>query len=109
PGEYIGKFMEAAGALIHGESDAKTRLAHEMAQHPQSVTFGNVGLDEDLGLVRDQFRKFVLDKVAPHAHQWHLKDELIPLSVIEEMSKLGVFGLTIPEASGGAGLGKHAL
>src|SRR6185369_15528691 len=109
PGDTIGKFMEAAGALIHGESDAKTRLAAEMAAHPQSVTFGNVGLDEELGLVRDQFRKFVLDKVAPHAHGWHLRDELIPLSVIEEMSALGVFGLTIPEAHGGAGLGKLAM
>jgi (2S)-methylsuccinyl-CoA dehydrogenase len=109
PGEIIGKFMDAAGGLIHGESDAKARLAHEMAAHPHSLTFGNVGLDEDLGLVRDQFRKFVLDKVAPHAHGWHLRDELIPLSVIEEMSALGVFGLTIPEASGGAGLGKLAM
>jgi (2S)-methylsuccinyl-CoA dehydrogenase len=109
PGEVIGAFMEAAGGLIHGESDAKTRLAYEMAEHPHSVTFGNVGLDEELGLVREQFRKFVLDKVAPHAHGWHLRDELIPLSVIEEMSALGVFGLTIPEAHGGAGLGKLAM
>jgi (2S)-methylsuccinyl-CoA dehydrogenase len=109
PNEHIGKFVDAAGALIHGESDAKARLATHMAEHPHSVTFGEVGLDEELGLVREQFRKFVLDRIAPHAHQWHLKDELIPLSVIEEMSTLGVFGLTIPEASGGAGLGKLAM
>ena len=109
PGETIGKFMEAAGGLIHGESDAKARLALEMAEHPHAVTFGNVGLDEDLSLVREQFRKFVLDKIAPHAHGWHMRDELIPLSVVEEMSQLGVFGLTIPEAHGGAGLGKLAM
>ncbi|MBI1211402.1 MAG: acyl-CoA dehydrogenase [Alphaproteobacteria bacterium] len=109
PGEVIGKFMDAAGALIHGESEAKARLAKEMAEHPHAVTFGNIGLDEDLALVRDQFRKFVLDKVAPHAHGWHLRDELIPISVVEEMGALGVFGLTIPEAHGGSGLGKLAM
>jgi (2S)-methylsuccinyl-CoA dehydrogenase len=109
PGEVIGTFMEAAGGLIHGETDAKRRLAKEMALHQQAVTFGEIGLDEDLALVREQFRKFVLDKVAPHAHGWHSRDELIPLSVIEEMSALGVFGLTIPEAHGGAGLGKLAM
>ena len=109
PGDGIGKFMDAAGALIHGESDAKLRLAQAMAENASAVTFGDVGLDEELGLVRDQFRKFVVDKVAPHAHGWHLRDELIPLSVIDEMSKLGVFGLTIPEAAGGSGLGKLAM
>ncbi len=109
PGEAIGAFMEAAGGLIHSESDAKARLAHAMAEHPHVTTFGDVGLDEDLNLVRDQFRKFVLDKVAPHAHGWHLRDELIPLPVVEEMAALGVFGLTIPEAHGGTGLGKSAM
>jgi (2S)-methylsuccinyl-CoA dehydrogenase len=62
-----------------------------------------------MNLVREQFRKFVADRVAPHAHDWHLKDELIPLSIIREMAELGVFGLTIPEEFGGAGLGKTAM
>ena len=48
-------------------------------------------------------------KVAPFAHQWHLKDELIPLEVMEEMGALGVFGLTVPEEFGGAGLSKTAM
>ena len=60
-------------------------------------------------MVREQFYRFAQDKVAPFAHQWHLKDELIPLDVISEMSALGVFGLTIPEEFGGAGLSKTAM
>ena len=60
-------------------------------------------------MIREQFFRFAQEKVAPHAHQWHLKDELIPLSVISEMSALGVFGLTIPEEFGGAGLSKTAM
>jgi len=88
---------------------AKARLAVLIAEHPNAVTFGHVGLDDDMSLVRDQFRKFVTDRVAPHAHEWHLKDELIPMPVVQEMSELGVFGLTIPEEHGGAGLGKTAM
>ncbi len=38
-----------------------------------------------------------------------MKDELIPLEVISELSSLGVFGLTIPEQYGGAGLSKTAM
>ena len=60
-------------------------------------------------MIRDQFRRFADDKVVPHAHGWHLKDELIPLEIVEEMGELGVFGLTIPEEYGGAGLSKTAM
>ena len=45
----------------------------------------------------------------PHAHDWHLKDELIPLALIDEMAELGVFGLTRPESLGRPGLGKVAM
>jgi (2S)-methylsuccinyl-CoA dehydrogenase len=60
-------------------------------------------------MVREQFFRFAQDRVAPYAHQWHLKDELIPLDIISQMSALGVFGLTIPEQYGGAGLSKTAM
>ena len=72
-------------------------------------TFGFSGLDEELEMVREQFRRFSNDKVDPYAHSWHLKDELIPLEIITEMADLGVFGLTIPEEYGGLGLSKAAM
>ena len=65
---------------------------------------GDPGLDDTMGMIRDQFFRFAQEKVAPFAHQWHLKDELIPIEVVNELSDLGVFGLTIPENYGGAGL-----
>ncbi len=104
----------ASGAIhdliAHGCSAAvRSRLAELIQANAASATFGDVGLDEDMNLIRAQFAKFVGDRVAPHAHGWHLKDELIPLPVIKEMSELGVFGLTIPEEFGGAGLGKTAM
>jgi (2S)-methylsuccinyl-CoA dehydrogenase len=65
--------------------------------------------DETLDLVREQFRRFAADKVAPFAQDWHRKDELIPIQLIEEMAGLGVFGLTLPEAWGGLAMGKQAM
>jgi len=67
------------------------------------------GLEDTLEQVRDQFHAFAAEKIAPHAHGWHLRDELIPLPLIEELAALGVFGLTAPEAYGGSGLGKVAM
>ena len=60
-------------------------------------------------MVRDQFRRFATRGRCPLAHDWHLRDELIPLAVIEQLAELGVFGLTIPEEYGGLGLGKEAM
>jgi (2S)-methylsuccinyl-CoA dehydrogenase len=108
----LARFASGAVADLIAEGfnhRAKARLAALLAEHPNVVTFGDVGLDDEMNLVRDQFRKFVTDRVAPYAHDWHLKDELIPMSVVQEMSELGVFGLTIPEDFGGAGLGKTAM
>src|SRR5262249_37141286 len=73
------------------------------------ATLENTGLDEDFEPIRDQFRKFADTEVVPFAHEWHMRDELIPLEIIQHMGDLGVFGLTIPEEFGGAGLGKTAM
>ncbi|MEQ1863049.1 MAG: acyl-CoA dehydrogenase family protein, partial [Micropepsaceae bacterium] len=108
----VARFASGAVAdlIAEGfEQSAKTRLAGLIAVHPNAVTFGEIGLDGEMGLVRDQFHKFVGDRVAPYAHDWHLKDQLIPMPVVDEMSALGVFGLTVPEAYGGAGPGKTAM
>ncbi|MEM7641412.1 MAG: acyl-CoA dehydrogenase family protein [Pseudomonadota bacterium] len=88
---------------------ARTRLVALMRDGTANATFGLSGLDEELEMIRDQFRRWSMDRVAPHAHGWHLKDELIPMEVIEEMAELGVFGLTIPEEFGGLGMPKAAM
>ncbi|MDJ0609642.1 MAG: acyl-CoA dehydrogenase family protein [Kiloniellales bacterium] len=71
--------------------------------------FGRAALgDETLDMIRDQFRKFA-DDHAEAAHAWHLKDDLIPMEVVEALAELGVFGLTAPEEYGGLGMGKMAM
>jgi (2S)-methylsuccinyl-CoA dehydrogenase len=72
-------------------------------------TVENTGLDETMVMVRDQFAKYSNDKIKPFAHEWHLKNEYIPMDVVKEMAELGVFGLTIPEEFGGFGMGKTAM
>ncbi len=57
-------------------------------------------------MIRDQFRRFADAEVIPHAHGWHLRDELIPMEIIGQLAEMGVFGLTIPEEFGGLGLSK---
>ncbi|MGE5547163.1 MAG: acyl-CoA dehydrogenase family protein [Solirubrobacterales bacterium] len=72
--------------------------------------YGELGLDDEtLEMIRDQFRRFVEDQVAPHCHEWHLKDVLIPLEIVEQVAEMGVFGLTLPEEFGGLGMGKTAM
>ncbi len=89
--------------------DVVARLGELLTSGAGSATFGNVGLDETYDLMRDQFRRFCDEKVVEPAHQWHLKDELIPAEIIQEMGDLGVFGLTIPEEYGGLGMSKTAM
>jgi (2S)-methylsuccinyl-CoA dehydrogenase len=89
--------------------DEKTRLAALLREARGRATLENTGLDEDFELIRDQFRKFADAEIVPHAHGWHMRDELIPIEILEHMGELGVFGLTIPEEFGGAGMGKTAM
>ncbi len=88
---------------------ARTRLVELMQEQAGNVIFGASGLDEELEMIREQFRRFSIDRVEPHAHEWHLNDELIPMEIIEELAELGVFGLTIPEELGGFGLTKASM
>ncbi|WP_163847296.1 acyl-CoA dehydrogenase family protein [Pseudooceanicola aestuarii] len=94
----------------HGNSQAaRSRLAELMVEQQGTTMFGASGLDEELEMIRDQFRRYAVDKVEPHAHDWHLKDELIPMEIIGELAEMGVFGLTIPENLGGFGLSKASM
>ena len=101
--------VAAPRAALDVSQSEKTRLADLLREARGRATLEATGLDGDLDLIRDQFRKFADAEIVPHAHGWHLRDELIPLEIIEHMGELGVFGLTIPEEYGGAGLGKTAM
>jgi (2S)-methylsuccinyl-CoA dehydrogenase len=88
---------------------AKSRIVELLDRARGRPSLEASGLDETLEAVRDQFQAFAAEKIAPFAHGWHLRNELIPVELIEEMGALGVFGLTAPEAWGGSGFGKVAM
>ncbi|WP_171177929.1 acyl-CoA dehydrogenase family protein [Ruegeria sp. HKCCD8929] len=88
---------------------ARTRLVELMEAQAGATMFGTSGLDEELEMIRDQFRRYAVERVEPNAHDWHLNDELIPIEIIEELAEMGVFGLTIPEEFGGFGLSKASM
>ena len=92
-----------------GGQAVKIRVADLVAASRGKATVEVTGLDETFEMIRDQFHAFAEEKVVPHAHGWHLRDELIPMELVKELGDLGVFGLTIPEEYDGAGLGKTAM
>ena len=53
--------------------------------------------------IRETARRFARDRVRPRAGE--LDDtEAFPADIYEEMAQLGLFGITVPEELGGAGL-----
>ena len=112
PGAALGDFYAGGWAdaiAPWGGQAAKTRAAELAAEAQGRPTVEATGLDSDLEMIRDQFHAFAEEKVVPFAHGWHLRDELIPIELVEELGALGVFGLTVDEAYGGAGMGKTAM
>jgi len=113
PGD-LGLSAEPLAPLIErlrpGTSQAvRLRIVALLAEAAGRPALEASGLDETLEAIRDQFHAFTEAKITPHAQSWHLKDELIPLPLIQDLAELGVFGLTAPEAYGGVGLGKVAM
>jgi (2S)-methylsuccinyl-CoA dehydrogenase len=89
--------------------NARVRLVELIQEQSANVTVGTTGLDDELEMIREQFRRYTIEKIEPFAHDWHLKDELIPMKIIDELAEMGVFGLTIPEQYGGFGLSKASM
>jgi len=99
----------AGPAALGGGQAVKTRIGDLLSHSRGRPTLEHTGLDETFEMIRDQFHTLAEEKVVPFAHEWHLKDELIPLELLKELGDLGVFGLTIPEEYGGSGMGKTAM
>ena len=68
----------------------------------------NFELDDDLVMVRDMARDFAEKELLPRATQFDRQESIDP-DVFEKLSELGLWGLTISEEYGGAGMGNLAL
>jgi len=65
-------------------------------------------LDQELTLVRDMARDFAERELAPRAARHDRQEHLDP-EIYAKLGELGLWGLTIPEAYGGSGLGNLPL
>ncbi len=109
--DLIG-FIAAVRPLVEAATPETRARATELIKHARgaaAANYGDPGLDETFEDIRNEMRRFSEAEVVPHAQEWHLKDEYIPLPLISQMSELGVFSLTLPEDYGGLGLGKEAM
>ncbi len=110
-GDINELYTESILNLINnGNIDAaRLSLTNILIEKIGTPNFTNNGLDEEYELIRDQFYKFSKDKIVPSAHEWHLKDQLIPIEIIRELAEMGVFSLTIPEEYDGLGMTKTSM
>ncbi|GES44544.1 isovaleryl-CoA dehydrogenase [Rhizobium dioscoreae] len=64
----------------------------------------NFALGEDIDALREQVRRFASNRIAPFADEID-RNNSFPMHLWREMGDLGVLGITVDEAYGGAGLG----
>jgi (2S)-methylsuccinyl-CoA dehydrogenase len=108
--DQAGFLTSDVRALILGTTAATRARAMELIRGSQgAISYGNTGLDETVQAMREEMHRFSEAEVIPHAQEWHLNDEYVPLPLIGQMAELGVFALTLPEEYGGLGLGKEAM
>ena len=67
----------------------------------------SIYVNEDLEAIRAGLREFVEREIVPSVESWE-QDRAVPRELLDEMGRLGYFGLRIPEEYGGVGLGHVA-
>ena len=70
----------------------------------------NFGLGEEIEALRETVRRFATDEIAPRAAEIDTSNQFPP-DLWEKMGALGLHGITVDEADGGAGMGylAHAV
>src|SRR5205085_12173082 len=106
--DVAGHLAGALEALRQDPQACRDRLVR-LLREQQQVAIGDRDLDETLISVRQQMRKFAEREIAPQAQRWHQSNQLIPLALVDNLARLGVFGITVPEEFGGMGLGRQAM
>jgi acyl-CoA dehydrogenase len=66
----------------------------------------SIYITDDLEAIRAQTREYVEREIVPRAEAW--ESEGVPREVLDEMGRLGFFGLRVPEEYGGIGMGALA-
>jgi (2S)-methylsuccinyl-CoA dehydrogenase len=92
------KLIRTAGADACVEAIGRHVIEQRGANH--------CWIDGEIAMMtRDSVRQFAESEVAPIAEHIHRQDDLVPDSIIQKMSELGFFGMSVPEEFGGGGMG----
>ena len=67
----------------------------------------SIYVDDDLEAIRVGVRQYVENEIVPHVDEWE-REQIVPRELLDDMGRLGYFGLRIPEEYGGVGLGHIA-
>src|ERR1700710_2046451 len=62
------------------------------------------GLTEEQKQLQSAVRSFAEGEIAPHVSEWDEKSEF-PHEVVKKLGEMGLLGVLVPEALGGAGMG----
>ncbi len=108
-GAFLNDNVVSLIRSVTPEIRARVSTLIQDAESAAAANYGDPCLDETYEEIRNEMRRFSLAEVLPHAQEWHLKDDYIPLELVNQMAELGVFSLTLPEEYGGLGLGKEAM
>ena len=105
------ELTEADISAVTAGTGAAHFLATQLAaEHIAAIGQEVLVRDGDLGpdllgehhtMMRDTFRRFADDVVAPLAEEIHREDLIIPDAILEPLKEMGLFGLSIPESYGG--------
>jgi isovaleryl-CoA dehydrogenase len=68
------------------------------------VSVFNVGLGEDLDMLRESVQRFAAERIAPRAAEIDASNEF-PQELWPELGEMGLLGITVGEEHGGSGLG----
>ena len=106
PADYGLTHADITTDLVAEEFLSKQLAAKNIAAIGQAI----IDRDGDLGpdllneyhtIMRDTFRRFSDDVVAPLAESIHREDLIIPDAILEPLKEMGMFGLSIPAKYGG--------
>ncbi|MBX7058032.1 MAG: acyl-CoA/acyl-ACP dehydrogenase [Leptospirales bacterium] len=79
----------------------KAERYNQLAEEALKGNFGLSGLNEDQTTLRDTFRQFADEVVAPRAEHVHRHDDFVPDEILNGLVEMGAFGITIPGQYGG--------
>ena len=64
----------------------------------------NLPLTDEQMMIRDMVREFAHGEIEPYAQEYNTRGEY-PAEIIKKLGGLGLFGMMVPEAYGGAAAG----